>query len=497
MYASVIYFYKVMKLKRTNLLTGAVLLTATGFILRGLGMILRIYISKRLGEEGMGLYQLAQSVYFLFITIAQSGVSVALTRVLSARLAVGDTDGAQSAVTVSCRLSVVLGTAAAAVMSILAYPICRFWIGDMRCLYPMISLSLALPFVALCGVLSAYFIVLSKPIYGCISQMTEQIIRIALALSITPLSLTALGLSGSVGWAVSCLFLVICYKCHKKRAKRVKMLKNIVSVASGVAATRYLASVLHTVENILVPNAIAVYTGVRAEALSQFGALKGMALPLLFFPYSILSAITTLIVPRLTASQATGDKEGLCRKADKVCSLTLTLSVPVAAMFFAFSKQLGELIYSSDKVSSLLASLSFILPFMYLDSVCDGFLKGLGKQNRVLLHNCIDSGIRILLVCIAVPHTGLYGFVGVMVISNVFVSLMNYYTLCKTTGMKPAFWRRILLPLTATLPSLFLTNFLFKNSATLPKLVASILLFYAFFAIFYSVLSALFKKYKN
>ncbi len=484
-------------MKKTNLFTGAIMLTATGFILRGLGMVLRVYISKRLGEEGMGLYQLAQSVYFLFITVAQSGISVALTRVLSSYLAVGDTDGAQSAVTTAIRLSLGLGTASAVFMSALAYPICRLWIGDMRCLYPIISLSWALPFVALCGVLSAYFIVLSKPIYGCISQLIEQAVRIILVLTVSPLSLTALGISGSIAEAVSCIFLVICYGFYKRKARRVKTLKSIVSVAGAVAASRYLASVLHTVENILVPNAIAVYTGARTEALSQFGALKGMALPLLFFPYSILSAITTLLVPRLTSSQATGDSEGLCKTAEKVCNITLTLSIPVAAMFFAFAKPLGTIIYSSDRVSSLLLWLSVILPFMYLDSVCDGFLKGLGKQNQVLLHNCIDSGVRVILTCIAVPYTGLYGFVGVMVISNIMISLMNFYTLCKTTGMKFGLFGRILQPVTASLLSLFLTKFFVKNSATVPNLLAGILFFCAFFGIFYAVLSLALKKSEN
>ena len=486
-----------MILKKTNLLTGALMLTATGFILRGLGMVLRVYISKRLGEEGMGLYQLAQSVYFLFITVAQSGVSVALTRVLSSYLAVGDTDGAQSAVTTAIRLSLVLGTLSAVLMSALAYPVCRLWIGDMRCLYPIITLSWALPFVALCGVLSAYFIVLSKPIYGCISQLIEQAVRIVAVMTVSPLSLAALGISGSIAEAVSCLFLVVCYAFHKKKAGRVKTLKSIASVACAVAASRYLASALHTVENILVPNAIAVYTSSRAEALSQFGALKGMALPLLFFPYSILSAITTLLVPRLTSSQATGDSAGLCKTAEKVCGVTLTLSVPVAFMFFAFAKPLGLLIYSSQRVSSLLLWLSVILPFMYLDSVCDGFLKGLGKQNQVLLHNCIDSGVRVILTCIVVPYTGLYGFVGVMVISNVMISLMNFYTLCKTSGMKFGIFGRILQPVAASSASLFLTKFFVKNSATIPNLLAGILLFCGFFGIFYAVLLLGFKKTEN
>lgn len=484
-------------MKRTNLLTGAAMLTVTGFLLRGLGMLLRVYISAGLGEEGMGLYQLAQSVYFLFITVAQSGISVALTRVLSSRLAVGDRAGAQSAVRSAIRMSLTLGTAAGIAMCALSYPICRYWVGDMRCVAPIAALSAALPFIALCGVLSAYFIVLSRPVFGCISQLIEQGVRIALALAIKPLTLTAVSVSGSIAEALSCLFLVICYLFYRERVKTGGCVRELTRVAVPVAASRYLASLLRTVENILVPNAVAVFTGSRAEALAQFGALKGMALPLLFFPYSILSAVTTLLVPRLTSAQAVGDKAALARTAERVCSLTLTLSVAAAGVFFTFARPLGQIIYSSSRVSVLVLWLSFIVPFMYLDSVCDGFLKGLGKQKQVLLHNSIDSAGRILLVCVFVPHLGIAGFVGVMVLSNVAVSLMNFFTLCKTAGLKFGIFGRLAPPTAVAAASSFLTKFFFKNSATALNTAVGAAVFCMIFAVFYLVFELVRKKCKN
>lgn len=81
-------------MKKFRLLKNAALLTVTGFFLRGLGMIFRIYISGRIGEEGMGLYQLISSVYFLFITLAQSGISVTVTRLCAQKFALRDSLGA-------------------------------------------------------------------------------------------------------------------------------------------------------------------------------------------------------------------------------------------------------------------------------------------------------------------------------------------------------------------------------------------------------------------
>ena len=486
-----------MSLKRNKLLTGALILTLTGFILRGLGMALRVLMSSRLGEEGMGLYQLTQSVYFLFITVAQSGISVALTRIMSARLALGDEEGAQSVMTASLRASLILGVLSAAAMTLLSHPICMFFIGDMRCLNPIISLSWALPSIAVCGVISAYFIVHGSTVYGCISQLIEQILRIGFVLLLPSLTLTTVTLSGTVAETLSCIFLVICYIKKRKKRGRGRYVRELVKTAAPVAASRLLASALHSAENVLVPNAVAVFTLDRALALSQFGALKGMALPLIFFPYSLLNAVTTLLVPKVSGSQAKNDVAALGHTVGRVCTVTIALSVMAAGAFYTFAEPLGQVIYGSKRVSYMISRLAPILPFMYLDSVCDGFLKGLGKQNTVLLHGSIDSCLRLVLSVIFVPRFGIDAFLGVMVISNVSLSLMNYRTLCSAAFIKPRLIMRFLPPVLLTTLSSILTKFLFKISASAINLAVGGLLFCVIFALFYLLFGAIVKKSEN
>ena len=486
-----------MVLKKKNLLTGALILTVTGFILRGLGMVLRVLISSKLGEEGMGVYQLTQTVYFLFITLAQSGIAVALTHVMSARLAVGDKEGAGALMRSAIRLSLMLGGFGCIAMSALSLPVCKYWLCDMRCFYPIISLSLALPFIALCGVISAYFIVRSSPVYGCISQLIEQGLRIGFVFCLPRLTLTSLTLSGTVAEGVSCLFLILCYV--KKRDKAVCRggMRPLIREAAPIAASRYLASALHSVENVLVPGAITAFCHDRATALAQFGALKGMTLPLLFFPYSVLSAITTLIVPRLSGAQAKKDGAAVERTVSRAVSITLVLSVMVAGVFFTFADEIGLMIYNSRRVCYLIFCLAPIVPFMYLDSVCDGFLKGLGRQKQVLCHNCIDSVGRIILTALFVPRFGLDAFLGVMVVSNVSVSLMNLCTLCRAAGIRMRIFLRFFVAFGSAAASSILTKFLFKFSTTALNLALRCAFFCLIFGLFCILLILVGKKCKN
>ncbi len=492
-------------MKRSKLVSGALWLTLTGFLLRALGMLLRVYISSKIGEEGMGLYQLIQSVYFLFITIAQSGISVALTRIMSARLALGDKSGAEGVFKSSLKISAALGSISCAILCIGSPFLCRFWLGDVRCIKPIIVLSFSLPFVAVCAVLTSYFIVRENASLGCIAQIIEQFSRIGIIafvttnfyLPTTAQKLTGVVVGNTVSESLSCLFLFICYKIYKNHRASGRYTKKLISTATPIALSRYLASFLRTVENTLVPNAITAFTLQRTEALSQFGALKGMALPLLFFPYSVLAAITTLLAPRVSGAQAVGNKQSLAVTTERVCQTTLTLSFAAAGIFFVTADSLGILIYKSARVSELILLLCPIVPFMYLDSVCDGLLKGLGKQKEVLIHNCIDSVVRIILICIVVPFFGIYGFVGIMVVSNILISLLNFYTLTKTANIKFCIINRIFPSFLITAVSAFSTKILVSYGAPITKSVVQFIVFCLFFALFYGIFIFIKKFYKN
>lgn len=67
-----------------------------------------------------------------------------------------------------------------------------------------------------------------------------------------------------------------------------------------------MASVLQAGESVLIPACLAAYLGTRAEAVAQYGSLKGMALPLIFFPFSVLAALSGLLMPEITRAHTAG-----------------------------------------------------------------------------------------------------------------------------------------------------------------------------------------------
>jgi stage V sporulation protein B len=241
-------------------------------------------------------------------------------------------------------------------------------------------------------------------------------------------------LGDTVAEGISFLYIYISYRLDRRKLRSVggetlpHGTKKLLAIAAPITGGKYLNSLLRTTENIIVPRALSVFGG---AGLSQFGMIKGMALPLIFFPSSFLNSVSTLLIPEMSEALSLGQKYKIRYVAEKVITLTFVSSFLMAGLFFILSQQLGILIYGQSEVGFLLRALSPLVPLMYIDSVCDGMLKGLDKQSFVFRLSVFDSASRIGLITIFVPALGMRGFIIVMVISNLLTAVWRVVKVVK------------------------------------------------------------------
>ena len=152
-------------------------MTATSLLLRILGIVFRIFISNRVGAEGMGLYQLVFSVYILGATFATGGLTTAVTCLAAERIAQKDHSGIYNLMRISVLLCIGVGGVSALLLHIGA-PLFGQWLGDVRSV-PALSVSgIALPFIGVSACIKGYFAARRKAWPPCLSQLVEQTIRI-------------------------------------------------------------------------------------------------------------------------------------------------------------------------------------------------------------------------------------------------------------------------------------------------------------------------------
>lgn len=436
-------------MKKVLFIKNAVILTVTSLALRVIGIVFRVWLAGKIGAEGIGLYQVIFSVYILMTAFATSGICTAVTRMVAARLAVNDGVGAKRTMKMAILLSLIIAIISSLTVFAFSNAISFYLVKDVRASQSLRILCISLPFLGVCSCIRGYFFARRNTLPSSFGQITEQIVRISVIVFL-------LGKFSSQDLKISCavvmagdviseiagtVIISIFYRFDVKHlkgstAKKSGIMRELVRISLPITAGKYAHTGLRTAENLLTPICFSKYTSSRSTALEQFGMIKGMALPLLLFPASLLSAVSTLLIPEMTEDMERKNYVGIAATVEKIFYLTFITSFWAGSIFLCSANQLGNAIYSSSSVGYLIRALSPLVPFMYVDLIGDGILKGLDQQNILLRNSVIDSAVRIILVMLLVPKFGMTGFFAVMMFSNLFTGCLSVHRITKISKVK-------------------------------------------------------------
>ena len=246
-----------------------------------------------------------------------------------------------------------------------------------------------MPWMALSAVLRGFFIARRRVEPNVLSQLVEQSVRIGIiwyalewgnAPDVTA-RCTAVLAATAVSEAVSACILLLFYRGEAVRAfgaekarRPADPARRLWEILWPVEGGRCLASALHTAENMLVPACLTVClldAGGRSAAVAQYGSLKGMALPLLTFPFGLLGSLSVLLMPEITQAHIRGERARLDCLLDRMLRLTGCFSALAGALFWVWGEPLALLLYHSQEAGFYLRVLGPAMPLMYLESMVD------------------------------------------------------------------------------------------------------------------------------
>lgn len=442
-----------MKKSLTGPAAAAGILTLMSFALRGMGMVFRVYLTDIMGAAGIGLYQLIMSVYSVFATFATSGFTVAVSRLAAERLTDdGNRKGSVRVLASSSLLALAVGGAAAAVLYGGADYMASDFVGEQGAASSLRVLALSMPFMALSACLKGYFIAVGQIYKPTVASLFEQCAKIAVTVLVfrtvngkdaTPASLCEGALAGiTAGECFSFAFLFVLYVFFSgsKGRGRVKeslftSARGVASVTLPIAASAYVTNILHGVESVLLPERFARHGGSREEALACFGAIRGMSIPLLFFPYAFLGALLSIQVPAVSRLCAKGDLEGRDRLIGRIMERTMVFGTLCGGFFFVFAEEMALGLYGNTDCVSSLRMLALVTPFMYMETMADGLLKTIGEQRRTLVYSVVNSLFRIVAVLIYIPYSGSMGYLWLLMVSNTLSFLLCLGRLKRLCGL--------------------------------------------------------------
>ena len=381
-------------MKKTLFIKNAAIMTSTGTILRIAGIFFKVWLAAAVGSEGIGLYHIVFSLYTLAATFASSGITVAVTRLIADEMAIGNKQGVARILRKAMTVSLIIALITFIILLFGSDFMSAKILGDARAALSVSFFAFSLPFMAISSVIKGYFAARRKAGANSGAVLLEQALRILLCLFLVK-RFSRLGVGGAVAGVMAgdslaeiaaCIFILFLFRADFKRLKEGEECssftgyRQLLRIAVPITAGRYATSLLRTAENISVPKALMKAGGDYAKGLSLFGAIKGMALPVLFFPSSVLNAFSSLLVPEMSEALARHRPELIKHSVSRVLKTTWLIGIVFGCIFFFAGERIGSFLYSDSASGELIHILAPLVPLMYLDSICDGILKGIDKQ---------------------------------------------------------------------------------------------------------------------
>ena len=455
----------------------ALLLIAVNLFMRTVGVSFSVYLAGRAGGEVMGLHSLLGGVYGLAMTLGSGGIHLGTTRMVAdamGRYCHGEDfceDTCHRAIRLvlkRCLLYSLICSVGAGLLLLTAAPFMgRVWLGDERTVLSLRVLALTLPPIAVCACLGGYFTAVRRVAKSAAVGIAVQFLRIGFCAYLLTLWLPegvemtclALVLGGALSEFCGLALTAGAYLWDRHTHLRVKEYQepNIAAEASStrkllgitvpVTLSACLRSGLLTLQHILIPRGLKQSGASWESALTSYGVLHSMALPVVLFPSAFISSFSGLLVPEVAESMARGDRERVARLAFRFVTPALIFSFGVAGIMGCFGRELGMAVYGSAEAGDYIRLLAPLIPIMYVDSTVDAFLKGMGEQVYSMNVNIIDAGVSVLLVWLLLPHMGLWGYVVAIYVTETLNTTLSLCRMLRMSRMPVRLWKQVFGPL--------------------------------------------------
>ena len=430
---------------KRKILIGTFVLTATGFSTRFIGFFFRMFLSHTFGEEQVGLYQLIFPIYALCFSFTSAGIETAISRSTARKVSLGKQNEAIHLMYIGLCISLSLSFLTMFLLQSYATQISIYVLGDVRCEPLIFAISYAIPFASVHSCIIGYYLGLKQTKIPAISQLVEQISRIAAVYIIYrffqyhngELSILLAVIGIIFGECCSSFLCVFCFTSQSTRIKAKDIFlhapvlsKELLQLSIPLTSSRILLNVLQSIESISIPLRLQQYGYSSSEALSNYGVLTGMALPCVLFPSAITNSISTMLLPTVAEIQASKNTQKLKAVIQKIFYSCLLLGFVCCFGLLILSSWIGNVLFHSSLAGDYLKTLAWICPFLYLNTTLISITNGLGKASISFLINTLSLFIRITGVLIFIPKIGMNGYLWGLLVSQVltFVLCMSYLT---------------------------------------------------------------------
>ena len=434
-----------------RLLSGTLLLTLTGICSRIIGFYYKIFLSRTIGAEGLGIYQLIFPVFALTISICAAGIQTAISRYC-----------AQCEADRQARLYLLVGLTASLLLSFVCVWI--LWLQtprigirlleDARTVPLLRIMSISLPFACIHACINGYYYGKKKTGVPAISQMLEQFVRVVGVWLVADILMhqgqpvtPVLAVWGILfGELAAALYSVtaVCFLSETKKVAQsssahptsirfVKIARDLCFMTIPLTCNRILLSICQSAEALLIPVKLRDFGYTNGDALSVYGILTGMVFSTIMFPCVLSNSLSVMLLPAISEASSHNQQDLIKKAVRRITQSCVILGLLCTLGFLLCGNWIGIHLFHNALAGVYVRTLCWICPFLFLSSTLCSVLHGLGKPTITMLINLSGALLRIGFIWIGIPQIGLTAYLWGMLASQILVSTLAFVCLQHAT----------------------------------------------------------------
>ncbi len=448
-----------------SLFKAVALITFFSVLTRAAGFFFRIYLSRTIGAEALGIYQISLSVFFVLATVVSSGIPLIISRNTAKYITLKDKASEKRMMGSSLVLTAILSLIVCAFVLIFK-DVFSFLFTDKRC-YPILLLFLpAVLFTGIFGAFKGYLWGKNNYFGVCISEFIEQIVRIILC--VIALSLIFTNIDGAtiaastltIACAVSALAsMIFFFSTGGRIGKPQKMFKELIKPSTSVTIFRMVTSLVQPLIAIIIPFRLVEAGYTSTQAISLFGIAIGMTLPLLFIPSAIVGSLSMALIPDLSTAMTKHDNVHIEKRISTSLALTMFFSTFFVPLFIGAGEQIGTFFYDNTQSGILLAQSAWLIIPLGLVNVTSSILNAIGLETKSLRNYVLGAIFLLLSIWFLPKYIGINSLIWGMGLCMIIASVLNIRMLKKHTKAHLHFLKPFFLMLAFILPVTAITSF--------------------------------------
>ena len=427
-------YYKSMK---NTVYKNASIVTGLSVAERTLGFLYRIVLSRLIGAEGLGLYQVALSLFGLFVTIGTGGIPITVSRMISKCKAEKDLQGEQNALSAGLFGCLLLSLPCALFFGLFGEKM-TFLFSDMRSFPVFRILLIGLSLSCVYAVFRGYFWGNKNFLTPSLLEISEEAVMVIVGICLLQAVPSPAVGAERAAWAVVLSYLfsftasTLCFFARGGRLSSPKKeLKPLFNASLPITSVRASASLVTSAVAVLLP-AMLVRAGMdEREAVKLFGVVTGMVFPILFIPSTLLGSLSLVLVPELAEDYYRKDFARLKKNILRGLRFAFFLSCALLPFFYALGRDVGLLTFSNQTAGDMIARGGVILLPMRLTMISSSMLNSIGFEKQTFIFFFVGAAGLLLAVLILPPLCGAYAYLIGLGISYVLTAACNLAFLYK------------------------------------------------------------------